>query len=406
MAGDHALAHRRETDLGDILEIAVVGGGIGGLAVANALLRANVEVTVHEQAPALTEVGAGVLVTPNSIRHLYRMGLGEKFTAAGARIGDGSRYCRADGSVVGPIRTSDSTGEFGVYGMHRADLLEVLADGLPPGTVHTDRRCVGLEQAGDRACVAFADGAVVEADAVVAADGIQSVLQRHVLDAAPPVHSGHVAYRGIVPASAVPGWPTDAHIVWMGARHHFMVYPVRGGELLGYVGFLPVDPDVADTAWSGPGDMQVLRSTFEAWDPLISTLLAQVDETRWWGLYDREPLERWTNQRLTLLGDAAHPMLPHLGQGVNQTIEDGVALATLLRGCGPAQVPQAFLTYESLRKPRTSAVQAAARANGRRYDSLYSDLGQRDAEISDAGRLRTWLYDHDVEKEAVDVLAG
>lgn len=386
------------------MHIAIIGGGIGGLCAANALVHAGVEVTVHEQSAVLREVGAGVLVTPNSIRHLQRMGFVDEMEAIGARIGKGSRYCHADGTPVGDIRTSDSTGRYGVYGMHRADLLDLLAQGLPEGTVRTGQRCVGFDQDSTRARAVFADGSTVEADGIVAADGIHSALQGSVVDPADPVYSGFVAYRGVVPSSAAPSWGTDVQMVWMGERQHFMVYPVRSGRMLNYVGFLPHVATVEES-WSGRGDIEELRAAFASWDPLIGELLTAVDETWWWGLNDREPLSTWTLGRLALLGDAAHPMLPHLGQGANQTMEDGVALAAVLRGRTTAEIPEAFAAYEGLRKPRTSIVQDAARANGRRYDSAYEDLAKRDAEIANAGVFRAWLYDHDVQHEAAEVSA-
>ena len=140
------------------LRVAVVGGGIGGLAAANALTRKGMEVSVFEQAPALGEVGAGVFIYPNSLRQLERMGLGPALATVGARVGGGSRYCRMDGSVVGPIVMADSSGWNGFYGMHRADLLDVLATALPPGVVHTAHRCVGLSQDADLARLEFASG--------------------------------------------------------------------------------------------------------------------------------------------------------------------------------------------------------------------------------------------------------
>ena len=288
--------------------------------------------------------------------------------------------------------------------MHRADLLEMLAQALSYGTVRTGQRCVDFAQDADRARVAFADGTFVEADAVIGADGIHSHMAGHVVEPTAPMYSGYVAYRGLVPSEAVAEWPTDVQLVWMGDRQHFMVYPVRGGRMLNYVGFLPNAASVEES-WSGEGDPDELRAAFASWDPMIGSLLSHVDTTYWWGLYDRRPLPAWTSGRLALLGDAAHPMLPHLGQGANQTMEDGVALAAMLRRIAPNSVPEVLMAYESLRKPRTTVVQDGARANGRRYDSDYADLAQRDAEIAGAGALRAWLYDHDVVKEAGELLA-
>lgn len=382
------------------LSVAVVGGGIGGLSAANALVRHGVDVTVFEQAAQLGEVGAGVMTTPNSIRLLSRMGFGAEIERLGVRITDESAYMRLDGSKVGPIKTGDTSGEYGVHGMHRADLLSILASGLPGDVVRAGHQCVGFSQDAEKARLFFANGAEFEADAVVAADGIHSRLQQEAVEPAEPVFSGMVAYRGLVAADRVPGWRCDVHLVWMGEGKHFMVFPVRSGTLLNFVGFLPSDYPARES-WSGHGDAAALAAAFAGWDPRVETLLAQVENPFWWGLFDREPLSRWTNGRLGLLGDAAHAMLPHLGQGANQSIEDGVALASLLAASDRAAVPSALAAYESLRRPRAVKVQLGSRANGRRYDSQYTDLAKRDAEIADAATLRAWLYDYDVEKDLV-----
>src|SRR5206468_12085140 len=165
------------------------------------------------------------------------------------------------------------------------------------------------------------------------------------------------------------------------------------------VGFVPADAEMKES-WSAPGDPDVLRREFDGWDPRIGTLLKEVQKTFRWALYDREPLPGWTNGRLTLLGDAAHPMLPHLGQGANQAIEDGMALATIIAEVDQAAVPAALLAYEGLRRERVAAIQRGARENGMRYDSSYSDLGVRDAEIVAHAAFRKRLYDHDVVPEA------
>ncbi len=169
--------------------------------------------------------------------------------------------------------------------------------------------------------------------------------------------------------------------MWLGKSKHFLTFPVRSGQLINYVGFVPADAEMKES-WSAPGDPDLLRAEFEGWEPRIGALLGQVQNTFRWALYDREPLSVWTNGRLTLLGDAAHPMLPHLGQGANQSIEDGMALATILAKADRTQVTPALQAYERLRRERVAAVQRGARENGMRYDSAYSDLGIRDAENS------------------------
>jgi salicylate hydroxylase len=380
------------------LRVAIVGGGIGGLFAACALLQRGVRASVYEQAPALGEIGAGVLLTPNSVRHLERIGVGDAVERWGARIGPGSSYCRQDGTEVAPVLTTDSAGWSAVFGMHRADLLGLLADRLPEGAVNTGHRCTGFDQDGDVARVRFANGASAEADVVVAADGIHSVLREHVAEPSPPVPSGSVAYRGLVAQERIPAWPTEAWRMWMGEGKHFLVFPVRAGRLLNYVGFVPTDERMRES-WSAPGDPAALAREFAGWDARVEALLAEVDTTFRWGLYDREPLPEWTRGRLTLLGDAAHPMLPHLGQGANQSIEDGMALAAILGDAGRERAPEALTAYERLRRERTIAIQRGSRANQLRYDSAYEDLAERDAELAAAVAFRAWIYDHDVLAE-------
>ena len=384
------------------LRAAIVGGGIGGISAACCLRRRGVEVTVFEQARALGEIGAGVLVLPNGLRQLERLGLGEALAAVGAKIGDGSRYYRADGTVVGPIVTTNSTGWNGLYGMHRADLLNALAATLPTEAVRLGHRCVGIVQTASSVRLHFAHGDSFEADIVIAADGIHSTLQKHVVDPTPPEYSGVRAYRGLISREKLPGWPEAVHMVWMGDGKHFIVYPVRGGRLLNYVGFVPTKSETIKS-WSAAGDRDELAASFDGWDSPIVRLLQTVDACFWWGLYDRHPLASWTSGRLVLLGDAAHAMLPHLGQGANQAIEDGVALAVLLEGRALDEVPNVLQQYEEFRRHRTDAIQAEARKTGLRYNSKYESLEQRDREIAKAGVFRKSLYDYDVEEAAAHV---
>ena len=314
--------------------VVIVGGGIGGLFAANALIRQGLRVSVYEQAPALGEVGAGVYITPNSVRHLQRVGLGPAVEKWGARVGPGSRYFRHDGTPIAPVQVTDSAGWNATFGMHRADMVEFLAAALPAGVVHTGHRGIGFTQDGDAARVSFANGAIAEADVVIAADGIHSELRQFVVPPTRPVFSGTVAYRGLIPSERVPEWPAGRWEMWLGPSKHFLTYPVRTGKLINYVGFVPADAEMKES-WSAPGDPDALRREFAGWDPRIGALLRQVDTTFRSALYDREPLPIWTKGRLSLLGDAAHAMLPHLGQGANQSIEDGMALATILARGGP-----------------------------------------------------------------------
>ncbi len=382
------------------LRAAVVGGGIGGLAAGNALHRRGIEVTVFEQASALGEVGAGVFIYPNSLRQLERMGFGESLAAVGAKVGRGSEYYRMDGTVVGSILTANSSGWNGLYGMHRADLLNALARALPQSAIRTGHRCIGIEQGTATAQLKFANGQAAEVDVVIAADGIHSGLQKYIVEPKPPEYSGSRAYRGLIARDKLPEWRHEAHQVWMGDGKHFMVFPVRSGQLLNYVGFVPIKSETVES-WSAIGDRDELAASFAGWDSRVTALLDKVESCFWWGLYDRRPLSAWTKGRLVLLGDAAHAMLPHLGQGANQAIEDGVALAVLLAGRTSAEVPDILRQYEQFRRARTDMIQAEARQNGRRYNSQYKSLEQRDREIANSAAFRKSLYDYDVEQSAM-----
>jgi salicylate hydroxylase len=384
--------------------VAIVGGGIGGLFAAKALLMHGIPVEVYEQAPALGEVGAGVYITPNSVRHLERVGLGPAVEKFGARVGKSSHYYRDDGTPVAPVQVTDSKGWNATFGMHRADLVEILATALPDDVVRTGHRAIKFEQDREKARVSFANGTVAEADVVIGADGIHSELRPCVFPPSRPVFSGSVAYRGMVPAERVPEWPAGRWEMWLGRNKHFLVYPVRAGALINYVGFVPADAEMKES-WSAPGDPDQLRREFAGWDPRVGSLLKQVQSTFRSALYDREPLPVWTQGRLSLLGDAAHPMLPHLGQGANQSIEDGMALAAILARADRTTAPAALIVYERLRRERVAQVQRGARENGLRYDSAYADLNVRDAELNAHATFRRRLYDHDVVPEAEAVAA-
>jgi salicylate hydroxylase len=380
--------------------VAIIGGGIGGLFAANALIAHGIRVSVHEQAPALGEIGAGVFVTPNSVRHLERVGLGPAVEQWGARVGPGSSYFRVDGTRIAAVQVTDANGWNACFGMHRADFIELLASKLPAGIVHTGHRATGFEQDGDVARVRFANGEAVEADVVVGADGIHSELRPFVFPPSKPVFHGTISYRGLIPLERLPGWPMDRWEMWAGPSKHFLVFPVRHGTMVNYVGFMPTDEEMKES-WSAPGNPAVLRREFEGWDPRIGEVLKQVDKTFRWALYDREPLPGWTKGRLTLLGDAAHPMLPHLGQGANQSIEDGMALATILAQTDATGAPAALLAYERLRRERVAEVQLGARKHGLRVDSASGDLRTRDSELAAHAEFRKHLYSYDVVPHAL-----
>ena len=387
------------------LSVVIIGGGIGGLFAANALIAQGLRVSVYEQAPEIGEVGAGVWVTVNAARHLFRVGLEPAFEKAGARVGPASSYFRHDGTPIARVQVADASGWNACFGIHRADYVDLLAANLPAGTVHTGHRAVGFEQSAEIARVRFANGSVVEADVVVGADGIHSEMRPHVFPPSKPVFHGTISYRGLVPRERLPDWPMDRWEMWTGPARHFLVFPVRHGAMVNYVGFVPADEEMKES-WSAPGNPEVLRREFEGWDPRIAAVLKQVDKCFRWALYDREPMPTWTRGRLTLLGDAAHPMLPHMGQGANQTIEDGMALATVLAQADTAAAPALLLAYERLRRERVAEVVLGSRAHGLRVDSMEGDLAARDAQLVAHAEFRKHLYSYDVVPHARDAAAA
>jgi salicylate hydroxylase len=379
------------------LRVAVVGGGIGGVATALALHRRGLDVHLYEQAPELKEVGAGVAIQPNGVKMLERLGLGDDLRRAGAKWVD-PQFRRQDGTFAASMWPPEIAGSIAFYGMHRADLLDMFVSRLPAERIHTGHRCVGFEQGADDATVIFANGARVSAGAVIGADGIHSALQQYVVDPARPLFSGSVAHRGLITAASV-GWPAGQMRNWLGAGKHFLVFPVRANELVNYVGFVTTEEQTRES-WSAPGDPEELRRAFAGWDPMAEAILAQARHTFRWGLYDREPLATWTNGRLTLLGDAAHPMLPHAGQGANQAIEDAVAVATILAHAKRDSAPRALQLYEQVRREQAARVQRSSRFNGALYEAAKGDLAERDRQLATQRQSRAYIWNFDAEAEA------
>jgi salicylate hydroxylase len=304
------------------------------------------------------------------MRILQRLGVADSITRRAAPVNEWWIFA-PDGSVLSH-QVAGRDGPISSLAMYRPDLVAALAAGLPDGVLHTGHRCVAFSQDDRSAVVTFDNGESVEADVVVAADGIHSTLQRYVVEPRRPVFSGVVAYRGVMPAARVPDWSwPQALVSWAGQGKHFLVFPVRAGTLLNYVGFVPADEQMRES-WSAPGDPAVLAAEFADWDPRLSRLLSQVDATLRWGLYDRDPLPRWTHGRLTLLGDAAHPMLPHMGQGANQAIEDGMALATLMRDTDAGDVTDVLIcgTTTPLESSKDPGPTACEWTPGRRLISV------------------------------------
>ncbi|WP_110883746.1 FAD-dependent monooxygenase [Mycolicibacterium wolinskyi] len=358
------------------LRVAVVGAGIGGLTAAIALRANGIDATVYEQAHELKALGAGVAIATNGSRILTRLGMGSALAEiAGPVTHYQFRTWRAE-----PVAGEPSTLSFGdparTWFLHRGEFQKALADALPPDALKLGRSCVGAREHRDGVQVEFADGTTADADLLVGADGIHSRLQGTVTRATEPVSEGIMAYRGLIPADRLHGIADlDASAMWLGPRQSFLAYPVSAGRFLNIVAFVPTNLTVAES-WTAPGDVSELAAAYRGWDPRVSAIIDAMDSTFRWGIYDREPLDRWSSDRITLLGDSAHAVTPHLGQGANQAIEDAITLATVVRGARPDDVAARLRRYEELRMGRTAQVRRQARAAGRIYRS--TDLTPRE----------------------------
>ncbi|WP_135456034.1 FAD-dependent monooxygenase [Mycobacterium sp. DL99] len=351
------------------LRVAVVGAGIGGLTAAIALRANGIDATVYEQAHELKALGAGVSIATNGSRILNKLGVGDAVAAiAGPVTHYQFRTWRAE-----PIAGEPSTLGFGdparTWCLHRGEFQKVLADALPADALQLGRSCVGATEHGDGIRVEFSDGTTVDADLLVGADGIHSRLQDKVTRAAAPVGEGIMAYRGLIPADRLHGVvDMNASSMWLGPRQSFLAYPVSAGDLLNIVAFVPTNLTVTES-WTAPGDVAELAAAYRGWDPKVPAIIEAMDSTFRWGIYDREPLDRWSSERITLLGDSAHAVTPHLGQGANQAIEDAMTLAVVLRDAQPGELGARLRHYEDLRMDRTRHVRRQARAAGRIYRS-------------------------------------
>ncbi|MET8447974.1 FAD-dependent monooxygenase [Streptomyces sp. NPDC005209] len=348
--------------------VAVVGAGIGGLTAAIALRRAGLRVDVYEQAPVLSEIGAGIHLAPNGSRLLVRLGLGKRLDEVAVRPEAMEVRVWDTGAVVvrqpmGDAWQARFDGPH--YTLHRADLHGLLAEAVPADLVHVGHRAVAVTEDPGGVRIDFAHGASVRADVVVAADGVHSPLRRPIAGEEPAVFSKTAAIRAVVPSAACPDLPRDALLTWVGPAGRLLAHPVRGGRETAFVAVV-ADPTDGGDSWSRPADTVALRRAFAGWEPGARALVEAATEAGHWTLYDREPLPRWSTARTTLLGDAAHPMLPHHGQGASQAIEDAVTLAACLArlGTGPSGPAPALRRYEELRLEHTSRVRQGSLGGG------------------------------------------
>ncbi len=393
-------------------EIAVVGAGIGGLAAALALAQRHARVHVYERAPALGEVGAGIQIAPNGVAVLEALGLRDAAeTRASLPQAVELVDHRGGGRPVARIPLGQrAVARYGrpYWHLHRADLLDVLAAAADEAgvTIHLRAEIVALEDTGDAIRLYGADGGTATAEVVIAADGLRSRIRAARFSPRPPRYTGHVAWRGTVPAERAPAeLARPAARVTMGHGRHLVTYPLRGGTLVNFVA-VEERADGAGEGWSREDDPAALRRAFAGWEGPAGALLAAVDRCFLWGLHDHAPLPRWTDGRVALLGDACHPMLPFLAQGATMALEDAFTLADCL---DLAADPATGLgAYEDARIARATRVQRAAARSGRLYHlgpglAAPAHAALRAAAAVAPGALAArfdWIFGHDVTSTA------
>src|SRR6516162_4366474 len=385
------------------LRIAVIGGGIGGLTAALSLRQAGFDVEVYEQAPELTEVGGGINMAPNATRVLRQLGLAAGLDREGVRpLGTHQRRWQ-DGRTLQRAPLNPLCEE--LYGaphmtLHRADLLAVIAAGFPAERIHLGHRLVGVTDLGDGAEAWFENGERVRIDVLVGADGIHSAVRTALFGAEEPRFAGCVAYRGLVPVERIADLGLEiGSQSWVGPGAHLVHYFVSRGRLLNFVGWTEHDTWNRED-WTDRATIERALAAFAGWHPQIRRIIAAADTCFIWALFDRDPLPRWSVGRVTLLGDACHPMYPFMGQGAAMAIEDGATLAACLVAAGNADPAVRLRHYEQLRLPRVTRLQDMSRANKTRFHMRDGPAQEaRDAEWSRAAdrspdALR-WLYAYD-----------
>jgi len=350
--------------------IAIVGAGIAGLTLALALKRRGMEdFVVLEQAHELRELGAGVQIAANASRLLFRLGLQPVLDPVIVRPDRLQSKDSRTGAIIRDFPLGETVRKRYGYPhiqIHRGHLHEILAEAVGREQMRLGARAVGIAEEADGVAIRTEAGETIRAAAAVGADGIHSVVREALFGPEAPAFSGHVAFRGLVPADRLAdlGLRHNTTSYW-GPDRHFVIYFVAGGRLVNWVGVCPAATWQKES-WSARGDRAEILAEYDGWHVVVRRIIEATDEPFKWGLFDRDPMPAWTRRRVTLLGDAAHAMLPYMSQGAAQGIEDGYVLAHCLTRPG-ATIEDAFGDYEAIRRGRAHWVQLGSRANGKIY---------------------------------------
>jgi 6-hydroxynicotinate 3-monooxygenase len=351
---------------GQSLSIAIIGAGIGGLAAAAALRRVGAEVLVYEQAGRFARVGAGIQQSPNALKVLRGLGLEGRLRSFAFQPASSINREFDSGAITNEYPLGSTVeARFGAPYMllHRGDLHAALLSIVPRHTIRLSKRLIGLEPDSTGVSMRFADGTGARADALVGADGVHSVVREMLLGAEKPRFTGRVAYRTTFDATRLGDLTIDDSVKWWGPDRHIVMYYVNCRRDEVYFVTSTSEPDFAFESWSATGDLKVLRKAYTAFHPTVRAVLAACPGVHKWALVERDPLPRWGDGRIILLGDACHPMTPYMAQGAAMAVEDAAVLARCVEGVDSGGVASAFRRYELTREPRTSKMQLTSRQN-------------------------------------------
>ncbi|MCS5607315.1 MAG: FAD-dependent monooxygenase [Alphaproteobacteria bacterium] len=383
--------------------IIVAGAGLGGLTLALCLARVGFRVTVLEQAKVLGEVGAGVQISANGARVLYHLGLADALNRVAFRPESGEMRHWQTGETLSsrPLgQASEQDFGFPYFHLHRADFHSILATELRDVIsvdLHLDHKVTEFDQTETGVRVSTEGGANFSGDVLVGCDGIHSAIREQLFGPDAPRFTGCVAWRATVPVDILPpGHVRPVASNWIGQGGHFVHYYVRRGELVNCVGVMERGAWQAES-WSSAGAITEFINDFAGWHEDLQILMQVAENCFQWGLFDRDPMPQWGDGRVTLLGDACHPMLPFMAQGAVMAIEDAYTLAQCL-AANEGNLPGALSHYEALRKERTTVVQKMSRENIQFFHR--ADIPNLEARMASHREAHRWLYSFDVTNQA------
>ena len=363
--------------------IAIVGAGLGGLTAAATLRLAGFDVRVYEQASRFARIGAGIQMMPNSMKVLRKIGIEARVRGTSFQPYSHLNRVWDTGEILRELPMPEDLFGAPYLCMHRGDLHEALVSGLPPEIIELQKTLVGLDQDKEQVTLKFKDGSSAEADLVIGADGVHSVVRHLIIGPDEPTHRGRIAYRAIFPSALMGGIDVGpSRTKWWGVDRHLVIYYTRPDRSEIYL--ITSVPEPAEwltrESWSTTGDVHELRAAYEGFHSDVRAVLNACPSCHKWAILEREPLPTWSAGRIVLLGDACHPMTPYMAQGAATAMEDAAVLARCLAVSEGQDVDGAFARYEAHRKPRTSRIQRISSAN------TWMKGGNEDT---------SWLYGYD-----------